>query len=911
VAIRRKATAHHPLRTIFHAGSFAGLTDGQLLERFVTGQGEAADSAFGAIIERHGRIVLSVCKSVLREHHAAQDAFQATFLVLMRKASSLWVRESLGPWLHRVAFRVAMHARRNLRRRQRAEREAAERTSWQTEAVAFDDVASIVHEEVEQLPERYRVPVVLCDLEGRSYEDAARHVGCPVGTVKSRLARGRADLRRRLIQRGVAPPTVAVSSALSSAIARADVPAALASDTISLAIGDALAPAPVAILARHAMRALIMRMPRTIATILAVVGLASAGVASWSVATGQTQRSANPPKENAADSTRRPRETSSSAESNPSHAPTENHPIRGNWIVRAIQNDRPMALVSIDPREPHVRVSLLSTNENYRLEDSRIEDVRVTQREIHFTLRLKPKTEPSVRRLMIDAYLPSAGSAPRLLFGSMGDGRRLPAELERTDRRVLDPKKTSTPALSNDELTRLDEARDVNERRALLEAILRKSGDGPNAVVPAWLLAITLADTKASKADVRAATDRAIRLASRFGPEMERGTIDTIVHNIVGSEGLADVVLDYARKAESMLRPTDSVADRTIALTNLAKALRKAGKRNEAEAVEARLAKLSPSTSTETTVADRIPWADSFASATQEASANGKLIMVDFVTTTCSGCKRLDTHVFPNPAVVAATRAFVPVKVNADDGEGRPLADRYATHTRKLYPTILLIDPDAEKAGGNQVVGKIWGYVPPTSFADRLQRIARFPRNLATLREQHKTNPASVDALPLLVAALAMQGGSTEAVTLAKSARAGRTDQASDGWAAAYTILGEQLLFGMKPAEAADWFGLAAQAAKRPVDRFNAHLDAGFAMAFQGKADVAARELEAAARVVELPRGDRAFAQERLEELATPRNSLPSVKEAVEALKRLEADGLRATLESANAPAIGRSSESK
>jgi hypothetical protein len=114
--------------------------------------------------------------------------------------------------------------------------------------------------------------------------------------------------------------------------------------------------------------------------------------------------------------------------------------------------------------------------------------------------------------------------------------------------------------------------------------MLQNYGDRPIALIPAWYLAIILADVKASKALVRAATDRAIHLASRYGPEMERGTIDRIVINLTGPEGLADMVLDYARKAEAMLRPSDSVTVRTTVLENLVAALRKSGKSEEAAA---------------------------------------------------------------------------------------------------------------------------------------------------------------------------------------------------------------------------------------------------------------------------------------------------------------------------------------
>src|SRR6516165_3516083 len=95
------------LRTLFDQGSAAGFTDGQLLERFTTCTGEAAELAFTSLVERHGPMVLRVCRGALRDDHAAMDAFQATFLVLIRKSRSLWIRDSLGPWLHRVACRAA------------------------------------------------------------------------------------------------------------------------------------------------------------------------------------------------------------------------------------------------------------------------------------------------------------------------------------------------------------------------------------------------------------------------------------------------------------------------------------------------------------------------------------------------------------------------------------------------------------------------------------------------------------------------------------------------------------------------------------------------------------------------------------------------------------------------------------
>jgi RNA polymerase sigma factor (sigma-70 family) len=196
-------------RAVLETGSLTVLTDGQLLERYALQDGEEAESAFAALVARHGTMVWSTCRAVLHDDHAAGDAFQASFLVLVRKARSLWVRDSLGPWLHRVALRAAIQAKREKTRRQQAERRAAELNAGWTDHGMPDDLADIIHREIDRLPDRHRIPIVLCDLEGRSHEDAARYLKCPVGTVKSRLTRARERLRAALRRRGLAPSAVA------------------------------------------------------------------------------------------------------------------------------------------------------------------------------------------------------------------------------------------------------------------------------------------------------------------------------------------------------------------------------------------------------------------------------------------------------------------------------------------------------------------------------------------------------------------------------------------------------------------------------------------------------------------------------------------------------------------------------
>ncbi len=238
MALGKSGTVARQLRILFHVGTVGGLTDGQLLERFATGQGETAELAFAALVDRHGPLVLRVCRSVLTDAHDAQDAFQATFLVLVQKAHALWVRDSIGPWLYQVAYRTAACARSETARRRRHEQRAAERAS---ETASGDEngpdreSAQRLHEEIDRLPPRFRAPIVLCDLEGYSHEQAARHLGWPVGTVKSRQARGRERLRARLIRRGLAPAGTLEALHLA-AQAQAVVPSPLVEGTVQAAI---------------------------------------------------------------------------------------------------------------------------------------------------------------------------------------------------------------------------------------------------------------------------------------------------------------------------------------------------------------------------------------------------------------------------------------------------------------------------------------------------------------------------------------------------------------------------------------------------------------------------------------------------------------------------------------------------
>jgi len=178
------------------------MTERQLLKRFVTANDP---DAFRALIERHGPMVLGVCRTVLREPHDAEDAFQRTFLVLARRAGTIQHNVTIGPWLHRVALRVARKAR--MKAYQERARERIHATSRPERPFEPADLSFIpsLRDEVSRLPESYRLPVVLCYLEGKTNQEAAAQLRCPVGTIKGRLSRARQTLRDRLSRRGLDP----------------------------------------------------------------------------------------------------------------------------------------------------------------------------------------------------------------------------------------------------------------------------------------------------------------------------------------------------------------------------------------------------------------------------------------------------------------------------------------------------------------------------------------------------------------------------------------------------------------------------------------------------------------------------------------------------------------------------------
>jgi RNA polymerase sigma factor (sigma-70 family) len=264
------------LRELYGRGTLIGFTDGQLLARFA----ELNDGpAFELLVARHGSMVVATCRAVLEHEHDVEDAFQATFLVLARKASSVRAADTLGAWLHRVAYRIAIHTKNDAMKRKRLESElAAMRIPNATRAESEIDLHSILHEEIERLPERQRLPVVLCDLEGLTYEQASLRLRCTEQALCYRLAKARTRLRDRLFRRGVTATVPGAVMIASHASPSAALPVAWTRAAVAAATGGPTSAA-VAALTQTILRGMLMtQLKITSVAVLAATALASFGV---------------------------------------------------------------------------------------------------------------------------------------------------------------------------------------------------------------------------------------------------------------------------------------------------------------------------------------------------------------------------------------------------------------------------------------------------------------------------------------------------------------------------------------------------------------------------------------------------------------------------------------------------------
>ena len=336
MAVGPSGTWQRELGSLFDAGSMTGLSDRDLIERFSGPRDRGAEAAFEALVTRHGPMVHRVCRNVLPNPDDVEDAFQATFLVLVRQRGSIRKLDSVASWLYGVAARVAARARVDAARRRKVEdrkiRLAPDSVSLAGAGSELDHAADgpVIQEEVHLLPEKYRSVVVLCFWEGLTQEQAAHRLGCPIGTVRSRMARARDILRRRLVRRGLAPASGAVAllldpAASPAALAPVAVPPSLIVSCVQaatrVAAGRATAEvvsANVASMVRNVTWSLMMAKIRNLALPLAATLVLVGGATLWAQQS-RGKRPENPPRSTQESARTEPRPPASKGRSEFAH----------------------------------------------------------------------------------------------------------------------------------------------------------------------------------------------------------------------------------------------------------------------------------------------------------------------------------------------------------------------------------------------------------------------------------------------------------------------------------------------------------------------------------------------------------------------------------------------------------------
>ena len=288
------------LRMTLCSRTAASAPDEELLERFVTQRDEPA---FTALLRRHGPMVWGVCQRLLAHRQDAEDAFQVTFLILARKAAAISRRQLLANWLFGVARRAALNMRAMRARRARHEQSCGDLPDVQaTVETPWDDIHAVLDEELARMPTKYRLPLLLCGLEGMTHADAGKYLGWPTGTVAGRLSRGRELLRTRLLRRGVTAPAAALTAVLAPDAVSAAVPPQLVATSVRSAAALVMAgqsaaavvsPA-VAMLMREVLRKMFLSRLLMTTTLMAVLALtlATAGAIGHLTPSAETPISA-------------------------------------------------------------------------------------------------------------------------------------------------------------------------------------------------------------------------------------------------------------------------------------------------------------------------------------------------------------------------------------------------------------------------------------------------------------------------------------------------------------------------------------------------------------------------------------------------------------------------------------------
>src|SRR5262245_21084466 len=442
MAINQISEALQHLRSAALLPDGAGLTDAQLLEGFLSRRDEAA---LVALVVRHAPMVWGVCRRVLRNDHDAEDAFQATFLSFVRRAATMAFRERLANWLYGVAYQTARKARATAARRRARERQVPEMPE---PAVAPRDLAhdlrSLLDQELSRLPDKYRAPIVLFDLEGRTRKEVAQQLSCPEGTVAGRLARARGMLARRLARHGLVLSSGSLAAALAAEVASASVPTSVLYSTIKAASLFAAGPtaatgvisAKVAALTKGVLTTMLLTKLKKAAVVLLVVVVLGAGLTG--LATAGLLSGAQPVP----------------------GTPDRTEPKAPKNVLEALQGDWQVAKLDIEPGEIREQFEQLG---KFRVKGDKatvlfdlaglgLEKETITWAE--FTIKVDPSKSPATIDLRIDKTIEIQGLQPKLgatvpgIYKLEGDALKIFIGEDENDRPKAFPEKEKQGVLT-------------------------------------------------------------------------------------------------------------------------------------------------------------------------------------------------------------------------------------------------------------------------------------------------------------------------------------------------------------------------------------------------------------------------------------------------------------------------------
>jgi RNA polymerase sigma factor (sigma-70 family) len=575
----------------------AGPTDGELLSRFVEQRDEAA---FEALVRRHGSMVWGVCRRVLTNHQDAEDVFQATFLVLARKAAAVVPRAMVPNWLYGVAHQAALHAARTAARRKERERQV---TSMPEPAVTdndpWPDLQPILDQELSRLPDKYRAVVVLCDLEGKGRKEAGRQLGCPEGTVAGRLARARAMLAKRLTRRGVTLSSAALAVVLSQKAASGCAPVSVVSSTIKSAslfaagqVANGAISANVAILTEKVLKTMLINKLKTVAIgLLVLAAFAFGGGLLVHQATAGQEKSQLPsgavPNE-----ARKGAPPAGAGQQAEKEEPATEEPakLQGTWKLTEFISggERNRFLIKIETADAKPSAKLVVAKQSPG--GTKLTEFRVDGKTIHFTIEStesvltfegRPTRDGKKIVGMYQIRMPRLAVA--LPGGDNGAGMLTP-----TDARTIEARDEMVQALDLNKAMRMS----GKERLTAFQELLKKDPESP-AVLWGVHQALRLsAREKDVGFDYKDLVKRAETVASAGGPALERREAMILAELLANIDGQTDLALEQTHRAEKLLGKNATLAEQAGVLTLLETALKTAGKEDQLKEVRGRLSQV-------------------------------------------------------------------------------------------------------------------------------------------------------------------------------------------------------------------------------------------------------------------------------------------------------------------------------